>query len=235
MDRSTTEIAPQTSQTLHTNRLKYGRCDTEQLHFWLSSHPTTSTEYTYSQLEDQTEAHTIAQMSQIIRRELSPLDFDRLKLPYEIEPFPEIDEHLGIPMPSANTKERTPSLHRNNGMSGVSPQEAAIPMVPKLEYEPPEEPNQPSDPMRAFSAKPLIKLLTEAAQNSLEGLPKGYYRLHAMWLTNSLPLNIESKEVSDPDDMDETIASFRRERGDEFTLTRRKSKLLSTFVSHHVH
>ena len=188
----------------------------------------------------QTEAHTIAQMSQIIRRELSPFDFDRLKLPYEIEPFPEIDEHLGLPMPSANTKERTPSFTHNNGMSSVSPQEvarrsAAIPKVLKLEYEPPEEPNQPSDPMRASFAKPLIKLLTEAAQNSLEDLPKGYHRSHAMWLTSSLPLNIESKDVSDPDDMDETIASFRREREDEFTLMRRKSKLLSTFVSHHVH
>lgn len=221
-------------------RLMYGRCEAEHLLFWLSGHPTTSTEYTYSQLEDQTEAHTIAQMSQIVQRELSPFDVSRLKLPCEIEPFPEIDEDLRIHTPSANAKERAPSFTYNNGMSSISSQEVSkqsitISKVLKLEFEPPEEPNQPSDLMRAFFAKPLIKLLTEAAQNSLEDLPQGYQRSHAMWLTSSLPLGIESKEVSDPDDMEETIASFRRESGDEFTLTRRKSRLLSTFVSHHVY
>ena len=214
-------------------RLKYGRCEGEHLLFWLSGHPTTSTEYTYSQIEDQTEAHTITQMSQIIRRESSPFDLGGLKLPYEIEPFLEIDEDLGIPMPSADTKERvcgraTPATPYS-GMSSNSPSEvarrlAAIPKVLNHDYEPSQEPNQPPDAMRAFFAKPMIKLLTEAAENGLAGSPEGYHRSHAVWLTRSLPLAIESKEVSDPHDMEAAIDAFKRECRDEIILMRRKCK-----------
>lgn len=122
-----------------------------------------------------------------------------------------------------------------NGMSSFSSSEIArrsapIPKVFNIDYEPPQEPNQSSDSMRAYFAKATIKLLTEAAENDVKYLPEGCYRSHAIWLTSSLPLGIESKMVSHPDEMDEAIASFERESGHEFTLMSRKSKLLSTFV-----
>ena len=232
MDRAlvNTSLEPQKFTKLHPEiRLKYGKCETEHLLFWLSGHPTTSIEYTYSQFEDQAEAHTIAQMSQITRRESSLFDPGRLKLPYEIERFFESDEDLG--MPSADTQEpvrgRATPASAYSSMLSSSPSEvarrsAAISKVLDHDYEPSQEPNQPSDAMRAIVAKAMIRLLTEEAKNGLAGPPEGYYRSHAIWLTSSLPLAIESKEVSHFDNMEAAIDAVKRESGDEFTLMRRK-------------
>lgn len=232
MDRAlgNTSLKPQKFTKLHPEaRLNYGKCEAEHLLYWLSGHPASSSEYTYSQFEDQAEAHTIAQMSQITRRESSPSDLGRLKLPYETERFFKSDEDLS--MLSADTKEpvcgrATPasaySSISSNSPSEVARRSATISKVLNHDFEPSQEPNQPSDAMRAVVAKAIIRLLTEEAKNGLAGLPEGYHRSHAIWLTSSLPLAIESKEVSHPDNIEAAIDAVKREGGDEFTLMRRK-------------
>lgn len=62
-------------------------------------------------------------MSQMILLESSPFDFGKVELPDQIDPFPEIDEDLGIPMTSLDTKEKarsgTPFFTEYSGMSSV--------------------------------------------------------------------------------------------------------------------